>query len=63
MNQDKNIIARRPAETGGAAGASVMVIARAFGVKDPNILAGIGAAVGVGPGVITWIVATVRRSG
>jgi hypothetical protein len=38
-----------------------LLVARAFGVTDPNILAALGAVVGFVPAAITWIVATVRR--
>lgn len=53
-------VQHRPAEAGGISVATVLIIARAFGVKDPDILAGIGAAAGALPAAITWIVALTR---
>lgn len=46
----------RPAETAGAAGAIGVLVGRIAGVNDPTVLAYIGAAVGLIPGVVTFVV-------
>lgn len=51
---------RRPAETGGVAGAATLLLVRAFGVTDPDVIVALGVLVGVVPAGITWLVVTVR---
>lgn len=52
---------RRPAETGGVAGAVTLLLVRAFGVSDPAVITAIGTLVGFVPAAITWLVETLRR--
>jgi hypothetical protein len=55
------VIKDRPAEA-GALGASVAVlIAYLFGLDDPAVIASLTMVVGALPGVITWIVVTIRN--
>lgn len=54
-------VKQRPAEAGGAATAAAALIARAFGVKDPNTLTYLIIVVGAVPAAITFLVGLVRR--
>lgn len=56
----RNLAKRRPAETGGAAGAVALLLARVLGVDDPDTVYAIGIVVGFLPAGITWLVDTVR---
>lgn len=61
MTAANNPVTNRPAESGGAATAIGALIARAFGVKDPDTLTYLIIAVGFVPAAITWTVSVVRR--
>ena len=52
---------RRPAETGGVAGGAALLLARAFGVTDPDVIIALGVVVGFIPAAITWTVETLRK--
>jgi hypothetical protein len=47
---------RRPAETGGVAGAVALLIVRAFGIDDPEVYFALGIVLGFVPAAITWVV-------
>ena len=51
----------RPAETGGVATAVAALIARAFGVKDPDTLTYLIIVVGAVPALITSAIGLVRK--
>ena len=51
----------RPAETGGVATAAAALIARAFGVKDPDTLTYLIIVVGAVPALITGAIGLVRK--
>jgi hypothetical protein len=53
---------RRPAETGGVAGAVAFLILAALGVDNPAVLIALGLVVGAVPAAITWAVELARRS-
>lgn len=57
--QARNLVARRPAETGGVGLAAAVLAAYAFGL-DESIVAPLAIVVGFVPAAITWLVATVR---
>jgi len=48
--------ARRPAETLGAAAGLAIVVGRALGIEDPDVLAGLAAAAGGLPALVTALV-------
>jgi energy-converting hydrogenase Eha subunit A len=50
------MISSRPAETGGAAGAVAIIVARVLGVEDPTTIAAIGVVVGFVPAAVTFCV-------
>lgn len=52
--------AQRPAETGGVAGALVILVGKAAGIDDPDALAAMGIVVGFIPAGITWLVNLVK---
>lgn len=52
---------RRPAETGGVAGAATLLLVRAFGVTDPDVIVALGVVVALVPAAITWIVNLIRK--
>jgi hypothetical protein len=60
-NQPQKVIRNRPAETGGVAGAVALLIARAAGLSDPNLIVAIATVVGFTPAALTWFVELVRR--
>jgi hypothetical protein len=57
------IIKRRPAESVGLAGAVALLIARALGVDEPDVIVGLGVVVASLPAVVTWLVVTIRGGG
>jgi len=58
----KAIATNRPAETGGALAAAIVVIISAiFDIDDTAVIAALTIVVGAIPGIITWIV-TMRQS-
>jgi hypothetical protein len=59
-NQASRTVRRRPAETGGVAGALALIIARAAGLDDPNLIVAIATVIGFAPAAVTWIVDVVR---
>lgn len=62
MNRRDNVIARRPAETGGVAGALALLICRLLGVDDADTIVALGIVLGFVPAAITWAV-ELRRGG
>ena len=58
-----NVVKERPAETGALASAVAVLIAYAFGLDDPAIMAALTIVVGAVPGVITTIVSRTRSKG
>lgn len=50
----------RPAETGGVSGSVVLIVGRAAGITDPDVLVAMGVIVGFIPAGITWLVGTIR---
>jgi hypothetical protein len=46
----------RPAEKAGAAGTIAILAGYAFGIKDPGVLAAIGAGIGLVPATVTYVV-------
>lgn len=57
----KSKVAERPAETGGVAGAVVILIGKACGIDDPDTLAAMGIVVGFVPTGITWLVNKIKE--
>jgi hypothetical protein len=55
------LAARRPAETGGIAGAVALIIAAALGLDDATLIAAIGVVIGFLPAGITWLVEIIRH--
>lgn len=51
----------RPSETAGVAGALGLLIARLFGVQDPDTIVAIGVAVGFVPAAVTYLIEARRR--
>lgn len=47
----------RPAEKTAGAGAGVLVVARALGVEDPNVLAALGVCAAAAPALVTGLIA------
>ena len=54
------IVRRRPAETGGVAGALALLVARAAGVDDPNMIVALATVFGFAPAGVTWLVELIR---
>jgi hypothetical protein len=48
---------KRPAEVAGLSGSVALLVCRAAGVDDPDVLVGIGAVVGAVPAAVTLLVA------
>lgn len=55
------MVQRRPAEAGGLAGAVTLLIVRAVGVTDPDVIVSVGVVLGAVPTMITWLVGVWRR--
>lgn len=47
---------RRPAETGGVAGAIALLVAHLLGVDDATVIVALAVVVGFVPAAITWLV-------
>ncbi|HEY7197344.1 MAG TPA: hypothetical protein VH306_09155 [Gaiellaceae bacterium] len=60
MRRTHRVARNRPAETTGVAGACALLIARAAGVDDPNLIIAIASVIGFMPAAITWGVELVR---
>ena len=56
-----HVVQSRPAELAGMVGAVALIVARIFGVDDPQIIAAIGVVVGFVPAAVTWVVTLVRK--
>jgi hypothetical protein len=56
----QKVIRRRPAETGGVAGAVALLIARAAGLSDPNLIVALATVIGFAPAGLTWLVGLLR---
>lgn len=54
------LVAARPAESAGIAGAAGLLLARVLGVSDPDTIVAIGAVIGFVPAAVTWLVTTIR---
>lgn len=50
----------RPAETGGVAAALALLLARALGLSDADLIVALGIVIGFIPAGITWVVSTAR---
>jgi hypothetical protein len=59
----QNVIRSRPAETGGVAGALALLVARAAGLNDPNMIVALATVIGFAPAAVTWIVELLRTTG
>jgi hypothetical protein len=57
MESVKGLPARRPAETTAAASAVALLICKALGVDDPDVLVALAVVIGFIPTVVTSIVA------
>lgn len=55
-----NFLQKRPAETGGVAGAVSLLIAHLAGVNDPTTIVALAVVVGFVPSAITWAVELIR---
>lgn len=53
----------RPAESGGLAGALVVLVCAVFGVDDPAVIAALGVVAAAAPAAITAAVVWLRRRG
>jgi hypothetical protein len=53
-------VRRRPAETGGIAGALALLVARGAGVDDPNTIVALATVIGFAPAGVTWLVELIR---
>jgi hypothetical protein len=62
-NQPNRFVRRRPAETGGVAGALALIIARTAGLDDPNLIVALATVIGFAPAAVTWLVELVRGTG
>jgi hypothetical protein len=58
--QPHRIVRRRPAETGGVAGALALLAARAAGVDDPNMIVALATVFGFAPAGVTWLIELIR---
>ena len=61
--QPNGFVRRRPAETGGVAGAVALLIARAAGVDDPNIIVALATVIGFAPAGVTSLIELIRGAG
>ena len=52
----RSVVTGRPAETGGATAAIGGLVALVAGVRDPAVIAGIIAAVGLVPAAVTGLI-------
>jgi uncharacterized YccA/Bax inhibitor family protein len=59
--QPKGLVQSRPAETGAIGAAVAVLIAYFAGLDDPAIITALAVVVGAIPGVITWLVVTIRK--
>jgi hypothetical protein len=60
---DTQLVATRPAESAGVAGACGLLIGYAVGIDNPAVLAALGVVVGAIPAVVTFLVVQGRRRG
>lgn len=58
----KSKVAERPAETGGVAAATALLIGKLLGIDDPNTLVALGIVVGFIPAGITYVVEKVKEA-
>jgi hypothetical protein len=58
--QPQKFAQHRPAETGGVAGALALLVARAAGLSDPNLIVALATVIGFAPAGITWVVGLIR---
>jgi hypothetical protein len=56
-----NLVTTRPAETGAGAAAIALLIARAFGMDDPELITALAIVIGFIPAVITGIVELAKK--
>jgi hypothetical protein len=55
------VIARRPAEASGVAGAVAILVGYFAGIDYAGVLSALGVVVGFVPAAVTWIVTLVRK--
>lgn len=60
MQNPKEIVKSRPAESAGVAGYIALLIGRAGGIDDPETLLALAGVVAFLPSAVTWIVNLVR---
>jgi hypothetical protein len=60
MVKPQTLIATRPTESGAAAAAAAVLLARALGVDDALITDALIIMLGALPGAITWLVVLIR---
>jgi len=60
QTQPQKFVRHRPAETGGVAGALALLVARAAGLDDPNLIVALATVMGFAPAGITWLVELIR---
>jgi hypothetical protein len=58
----QKVIRNRPAETGGVAGALALLLARAAGLNDPNMIVALATVIGFAPAAVTWLVELLRST-
>ncbi len=54
-------VRKRPAETAGIAGALALVVCRALGVDDADVMMALGVLFASLPAGVTWLVELLRR--
>jgi hypothetical protein len=59
----QKVIRRRPAETGGVAGALALLVAHTAGLDDPNLIVALATVIGFLPAALTWLVGLIRSGG
>jgi hypothetical protein len=60
MGQQPPVVARRPAEAAGVAGAVAVLVAYLAGVDDAAVIAAIGVVAGAIPAAVTALVGLLR---
>lgn len=58
----KSKVAERPAESGGVAAATALLLGKLLGIDDPTTLTALGIVVGFVPAAITFIVVKVKEA-
>ncbi len=55
LNGAAKTVGRRPAESAGVAGSIALLVARIFGVKDPDTILAGAVVIGWLPAAVTWL--------